>query len=188
MAGTIVFNGKTYSSVDEMPPDIRQAYEQIMNTFADKNQNGMPDVLEGVLGINSNDLSLPSRSTTIIYDGKKYDSADQLPPEARQKYEQAMGKLDADKNGVPDFVESMVGTASNNKQALSLSGMMQQAQHDDTNLAPSQSAFSSSPSVPVNSPSAIEAENNSLRWLIIGIGVTLVLCLGAVGVWILLGR
>ncbi len=58
MAGTIVFNGKTYNSVDEMPSDIRKAYEQVMSAFADNNQNGMPDVLEGMLGVNTNDLSV----------------------------------------------------------------------------------------------------------------------------------
>jgi len=182
MAGTIVFNGKTYHSVDEMPPDIRQAYEQVMSAFADKNQNGMPDVLEGMLDKNTNDLNIQSSSTSIIYDGKKYDSVEQLPPEGRQKYDQAMGKLDADKNGIPDFLESIVGMSS------AASGTLQQVQRDTSNLTPSQPAFPSSPYVPVNSPSAIEPENNSLRWLIISIGLILVLGLGAIGVWFLLGR
>jgi hypothetical protein len=182
MAGTIVFNGKTYHSIDEMPPEVREAYEQIMSAFVDKKQNGMPDVFEGLLSTNTNDLNIQSRSSTIIYDGKKYDSVDQLPPEARQKYDQAMGKLDADKNGIPDFVESLVGMPPATSHTL------QQAQQDTSSLTPSQPVFPSSTAVPVNSQSAIEPEDNSLRWLIIGIGLVLVLCLAAIGVWFLFGR
>ena len=43
----ITVNGKTYSSVEEMPPEIRQQYEKAMSMLADKNHNGIPDVLEG---------------------------------------------------------------------------------------------------------------------------------------------
>jgi len=44
---TITVNGQTYHSVEEMPPDVRQQYEKIMAMMADKNHNGVPDVLEG---------------------------------------------------------------------------------------------------------------------------------------------
>ena len=43
----ITIDGKTYSSVDEMPPDARVKYEKLMGMLADKDGNGVPDVLEG---------------------------------------------------------------------------------------------------------------------------------------------
>lgn len=46
-SSTIVVNGRTYSSLDEMPPEARAAYQQMMGVFADKDGNGVPDILEG---------------------------------------------------------------------------------------------------------------------------------------------
>src|SRR5437870_5950311 len=43
----ITVNGQTYASVDEMPSEVRQQYEKAMSMLADKNRNGIPDVLEG---------------------------------------------------------------------------------------------------------------------------------------------
>ena len=42
----IVFNGQQYSSVDEMPAGVRQAYEQAMGVLADSNRDGIPDLFE----------------------------------------------------------------------------------------------------------------------------------------------
>lgn len=42
----ITINGKTYHSVDDMPPDVRAQYEQMEAMFADKNNNGTPDIAE----------------------------------------------------------------------------------------------------------------------------------------------
>lgn len=47
MASRIVFNGKPYDSVDAMPADVREAYQRALELFADRNQNGTPDILEG---------------------------------------------------------------------------------------------------------------------------------------------
>ena len=44
---TITVNGQTYNSVDEMPPDVRRQYEQVMSLMADRNNNGVPDIMEG---------------------------------------------------------------------------------------------------------------------------------------------
>jgi hypothetical protein len=87
--GTIVFNGRTYGSVDEMPPAERQAYEQLFKIFADENQNGIPDFLEGDVVNNV----FNALSSTVHYNGQAYNGINDLPPEARQKIEQAFGKL-----------------------------------------------------------------------------------------------
>ena len=119
----IVIDGKTYNSIEEMPPEVRQKYEQAMhalgdangnripdafenmNIFADQDKNGMPDVVENLVAGQA-----VVNSMKIVVDGKEFNSLDGLPPEARAKYEAAMSKLDANKNGIPDFVEGMLKT------------------------------------------------------------------------------
>lgn len=44
----IVFNGQEFSSPNDMPPEIRTAYDQVMGgMLADANGNNIPDVWEG---------------------------------------------------------------------------------------------------------------------------------------------
>jgi hypothetical protein len=101
----IVINGKTYNSVDEMPEDVRNQYEQAMNSLKDKNRNQIPDAFE-----NMPSNVVVSGNMKIIVDGKEFNSLAELPPDVRTRYEQAMGKLDANQNGMPDFLEGMVNT------------------------------------------------------------------------------
>lgn len=43
----IVFNGQKFSSPDDMPPEIRKAYEQVMSgVLADSDGDGIPDIVE----------------------------------------------------------------------------------------------------------------------------------------------
>jgi hypothetical protein len=42
----ISINGKTYHSVDEMPPDVRAQFEQMQGMLVDKDNNGIPDIAE----------------------------------------------------------------------------------------------------------------------------------------------
>ena len=124
---TIVIDGKTYHSVEEMPPKIREKYEQAlrslgdansnqipdafetMNILGDKDKNGVPDVLESIVAGQA-----AVSSMKIVIDGKEFDGLENLPPEARARYEEAMGKMDANRNGIPDFVEGMFNTANQN--------------------------------------------------------------------------
>jgi hypothetical protein len=124
----IVIDGKTYNSAEEMPPDVRQKYEAAMrslgdangnripdtfegmNFLADKDKNGVPDVVENLVAGNA-----VVNSMKIIVNGKEFYGIENLPPEARARYEEAMGKLDANRNGIPDFVEGMINTANQNQ-------------------------------------------------------------------------
>ncbi len=113
----IVVNGKSYSSLDEMPPEVRQEYEQAMGMLADKDQDGLPDVFEGMLGAGNVNVQTPTvvGSTQFVVDGKVYSSVDELPLDARQKYDRALGKMgplmsDANQNGMPDIFDSMFST------------------------------------------------------------------------------
>src|SRR5215207_5326685 len=44
----ITVNGKEYTRVEDMPPDVRRQYEQVMSQMQlDADGNGIPDVFEG---------------------------------------------------------------------------------------------------------------------------------------------
>jgi hypothetical protein len=45
---TIVVNGRAYASVDEMPADVRQVYEQMSGLLNDADGDGMPDLFETI--------------------------------------------------------------------------------------------------------------------------------------------
>ena len=178
----ITFNGKTYNSVEEMTAEERQAYEAIMNVFGDKNQNGVPDILENMRGgVTHQPFNLQMSSTTIVHNGQVYHSADELPADLRAKYEAKMSALDADHNGIPDFAEGMKGVMGSSAAASP-------APSPAASLAPMEPAFPVSSAIPVSPASAIQSYGNpsSLRWIILGAGLLFVACLGAIAVWLLL--
>lgn len=167
MEGNILFNGKTYRSVEDMPPEVRQTYESLMQIMADQNQNGVPDLFEGQLSRQVRN----TRTTDIVYNGQSYNHLDELPPEARAKYEAFMGKWDTDHNGLPDFAEKLMGGSAPTPANPPSSQPMQEP------------TFSQSPSIPV-SPT-IEPERTGLRFGILSAALLFLLCLGAVAFYIL---
>ena len=99
---TIIFNGKTYNSIDEMPPEARQAYEQVAHMLVDKNGNGIPDFLEGDMV--KNIMSVVTGS--INFNGDTYDNMKDLPPDVQAQVQGAFQKLSelgivTDKNNPP---------------------------------------------------------------------------------------
>jgi len=182
----IVIDGKTYKSVDEMPEDVRRSYESAMRQLADNDKNGVPDALENMnILADKNKDGIPdafggmasnviSTSTKIIADGKEYSSLDELPPDIRAKYDQAMGTLDSNRNGVPDFLEGMMNVP-------------QQTSTVQTNFGsehPQHSFFDKSKDKPKIVTSTIEPESTS-GWSIALIGILLFgLCaIAAIGAW-----
>ena len=85
----IIFNGKSYNSLQEMPSNERTAYEQMQKIFVDANGNGIPDFLEGDIAKNV----MTAFTNVVNYDGKVYNSLDELPADARQKVQDAFAKL-----------------------------------------------------------------------------------------------
>jgi len=183
----IVIDGKTYTSVDEMPPDVRQKYEQAMSVFKDNNQNNIPDGFENmnILGDKNNNgipdifenmstTSVVSNAMKFIVNGQEFNSLEDLPPEARARYEQAMENLDKNQNGVPDMLEGMMNIS--NRSAINFQS------------APVTTIPHPPQPTPVNS--TIEPESSG-GWLLALAGVLLIgLCivLGAAGVWYFIYR
>jgi hypothetical protein len=114
----ISFNGQEYDSPEAMPAEVRQLYQLALGMLADKDQDGMPDLFAGMAGAAS---STSVQASQFIVDGKAYGSLDELPAEARKKYEQAFGQFDANRNGIPDLLESapFAGVAPAPKQPSS---------------------------------------------------------------------
>jgi len=181
----IVIDGKTYNSVDEMPEDVRRQYEQAMrsfqdqnasrvpdafennNLFADKNQNGVPDVVE-----NSAGAPIVTNALKILVDGKEFNRLEDLPPEAREKYEKAMGALDANRNGIPDFVEGTMGMGAQQSATPIVSG----------SPTASPRPVPRSP-MPVNSPTITPDTSNGWMLALLGLSLLMVCVAAAAGVW-----
>jgi hypothetical protein len=162
----IVIDGKTYRSVDEMPEDVRRNYENAMRGL-DHNRDGTPDAFEGSTAFQSTTANVINASK-IIVNGQVLDGLDQLPPEVRAKYEQAMGAMDSNKNGIPDFMEGMLSAPK------------------PTNTTASFGTVTPPPlSKPMPVNSTIEPESSG-GWFLALTGILLIgLCLvaGAAGVW-----
>jgi hypothetical protein len=82
----IVFNGHEYSNVEAMPPDVRQEYEVTLDLLSKTSDRGMISKLLDAVGVRVQ-ATIRRR---IVVNGKEYASADELPPELRQRFEQAV--------------------------------------------------------------------------------------------------
>ena len=67
-------NGKEYNSIEEMPPDIRNAFEKAMALQAGSGQQANPATMQ----------------TKIIFNGTEYQSIDAMPQDVRQLYEKVL--------------------------------------------------------------------------------------------------
>lgn len=86
---SIIFNGKTYNNLEDMPANERQAFEQMSQMFVDKNGNGIPDFLEGDLAKNI----ITASSSTFVYNGKTYNNLNEMPEDIRNKVHMAFDMM-----------------------------------------------------------------------------------------------
>jgi hypothetical protein len=116
----ILVNGRVYNNPDEMPPDVRDTYLKTLEVLHDSDGNGIPDFLEGkpLQNVNDGTVSVNVRSgTQVIVGDKVYTNLDELPPDVRLKYDQAVERLgplmsDTNGNGIPDILEGKAGGIS----------------------------------------------------------------------------
>ena len=85
----IIFNGKSYNSVEEMPAQERQAFEQMQQIFVDANGNGIPDFMEGDMFKNV----MAAASNNVTYNGQVYNNLDDIPSDVREKIQTALEKI-----------------------------------------------------------------------------------------------
>ena len=183
----IVIDGKTYHSLNEMPADVRARYEQALRSLKDQDGNRVPDALEGnnlladanrdgVPGLieSTEGAPLVTNRLKVLVDGQEYNSLDDLPPEVRARYELAMGALDANRNGIPDFVEGMVGTHSG----------MSHVANNQTNHTLHHAPRTPMPVSPVITPDT----SNGWMFALIGAFLLFLCAAGALGVWYFLFR
>jgi len=180
----IVIDGKTYASVEEMPEEVRRNYEEAMkgftelnpgnftgamselkNIFADKNNNGTPEIFEGSQVVNI------AGNVKFVVDGKTVNSLDELPPEARARYERATAVLDRNQNGTPDLLEGLLNPQMQSQPI--------QPAIDQPN-PPTRSVLQSAP--PISPAIAPDTSNGWLLALAI-VGVLFLCMVGAAGFW-----
>jgi len=179
-ANIIVIDGKTYNSVDEMPPDVRAKYEQAMKSLKDKGRNDFPDQFENINNMlkdqdgngitdileGASSTQISTTSARIVINGKEYSSVDQLPSDARVRYEQAMDYMDKDRNGIPDFAEDMLEKVR------------------PTPCQKPRSTTPTQPSIPMATSSAITPDtSNGWKLVLAGVILLFVCFIGVAGIW-----
>lgn len=115
----VIFNGKEYRSVEEMPPSVRTQYEKLLASLPDDDKDGVPDLLQGdhaaatftsVSGVDytgSGNRAAPAGAPDILIEvnGVQYRSPADMPADVRETYEKMMALLDRDGDGRPDFLD-----------------------------------------------------------------------------------
>ena len=154
---TIIFNGKTYNSLEEMPGDERQAFEHLSNMFVDKDENGIPDFLEGDMARNV----MAAFTSTVNLNGQTYNGINELPPEVRAKVQGAFEKL------------AQLGLVSTNSP---MSGQANRPQISQSPLGTSRPPISAQ-----SSPTIQEDKGpNIMAWIVAAVAV--VICLAAAAI------
>jgi hypothetical protein len=147
---------------NRIPDAFEVTTSEAANILADKDQDGVPDIFE-----NESTANPVGQSMKIIVDGKEFNSLESLPPEARARYEEAMGKLDANRNGIPDFVEGMIGTSNQTEVK--------------TTSVPVETPRRSTP-LP-QSPAIAPDTSNGWMLVLSGLFIFLLCAAGAIGFW-----
>ena len=80
-------NGKNYSSLNDVPQEFKALFE-------DKNQNGIPDIFEGMLQ-NVTNVEGTTTYNNVMYshNGKSYNNMDELPLDAKKKLLEKLNML-----------------------------------------------------------------------------------------------
>jgi len=84
-------NGKKYGSLEEMPEDIRKAYEKTLVASPD-----------GGLSI--------SKTSRIVFNGQEYESVDAMPEDVRSLYENIMNTVRSGKKGQSGLSERILSS------------------------------------------------------------------------------
>jgi hypothetical protein len=88
MTTKIVIGGREYKSRDELPVALREHYDRAISLLADKDGNGVPDILEGAMDTPKLAAGVPPvavYSHRIVFNGREYGSLEELPADVRRQ-------------------------------------------------------------------------------------------------------
>jgi hypothetical protein len=116
----ITINGRTYASVNEMPPEVRRQYESAMQMLA-KGRGGLAGDVAGSDVNISTQGSDPAHHKTvtkmtasrIVINGKEYSQWEDVPPEARAAFQSAGIGADAQNIGNKESLRSQIRYQAN---------------------------------------------------------------------------
>jgi hypothetical protein len=83
-------NGQDYGSVNDMPPEVRQAYELALSTTAGARHDGFLQTLEKGIRANAQVAS----NAKIVFNGHEYGSVDQMPANLRRLYQAVIAAVE----------------------------------------------------------------------------------------------
>lgn len=86
MANKIIFDGREYASVDEMPHEVRNDYDRILAMIGDEDHDGIPDfVLEA-----ANAEIRIVKGSRVLMDGMEFADIGDLPSAVQLAIESAV--------------------------------------------------------------------------------------------------
>ena len=87
-----IVNGEEYNSVEEMPPELRAAYEKAVRSGAG-------------LRIEKPQVSVQAK---IVFNGREYDSLEAMPADVRRVYQSVMKTVETGQAS-PDLLSATLG-------------------------------------------------------------------------------
>lgn len=181
MSEKIIFQGQVYHSEVEMPAMVREQYRRVQAFFADADQDGTPDFIQGNPLKGLKDLvsfsrtisqggtfspeqfyTIQVRDTHVVVNGRTFTGPADMPPDVRATFDRLMAQADHDYNP-QDFTPNQPFIAPQ--------------PHDDSLIPDSLDSLAGTPNV-IQEVSS----NTSLILLIILAAITLF----GVGVWFLM--
>src|SRR6266568_3738132 len=84
-----------------MPPDVRRAYEAALESLGKAGGETLASLLKDGSGGGAGGASIKATFREIVVNGKKYGSLDEMPPDIRRSYEEAMASLAPDEGAAP---------------------------------------------------------------------------------------
>lgn len=104
MSTRIIFNGQEYASPDDMPEDVRKAYQAVLDSLADRDGDGLPDAFtkdgRNVVGVHQ---------SSITFKGPFGATTGGLPGPLGRLVEAAAGRLGAEGGGDRDAGREDIG-------------------------------------------------------------------------------
>jgi hypothetical protein len=126
------------------------------------------------------------RPRIIVIDGKTYQKVEEMPPEIRARYEDAIRQLDVNGNGISDFVEGILGANAEGTKIASGS-VGEFPRRPTSSHSASASAIRRQKPIPV-SPTVTPDRTNGWMLVLTGLFIFLIYVAGVAGVWYVLLR